>query len=63
MRIYVIIINRRMNDYSCKSVHILNDRTYKKFLLLIQAMYTISLWLYIWYDYKVHIFTYIVRKK
>ena len=44
MRIYVIINKRRMNDYSCKSVHMLNDRTYKRFLLLIQAMYTINLW-------------------
>lgn len=26
MRIYVIINYRRMNKYSCKSVHILNNR-------------------------------------
>ena len=31
MRIYVIINYRRMNKYSCKSVHILNNRFFDGF--------------------------------
>ena len=39
MRIYVIIDYRPMNEYSCKSVHMLNDTCLKSILL---AMYDIS---------------------
>ena len=52
MRIYVTIKYRRMNKYSCKYVHMLYDRIFLKAILLIQAMYTISLWSYVLYVYK-----------
>ena len=52
MRIYVTIKYRRMNKYSCKCVHMLYDKIFLKAILLIQAMYTISLWSYVLYDYK-----------
>ena len=52
MRIYVTIKYRRMNKYSYKYVHMLYDRIFLKAILLIQAMYTISLWSYVLYDYK-----------
>lgn len=44
MRIYVTIKYRRMNKHLCKYVHMLYDRIFLKAILLIQAMYTISLW-------------------
>ena len=44
MRIYVTIKYRCMNKYLCKYVHMLYDKIFLKAILLIQAMYTISLW-------------------